>query len=67
MVKLLKIKRRNFFQLDSIPSLVSRTVKNCCILEMKHASGLETCTKIYFLFIVKLDKFVKPRCFDFAI
>ena len=27
MVKLLKIKRRNFFQLDSIPSLVSRTVK----------------------------------------
>ena len=27
MVKLLKIKRRNFFQLDSIPTLVSRTVK----------------------------------------
>ena len=24
---------------------------NCCILEMKHATGLETWTKIYFLFI----------------
>ena len=24
---------------------------NCCIFEMKHASGLETWTKIYFLFI----------------
>ena len=27
MVKLLKIKRRDFFQRDSIPILVSRTVK----------------------------------------
>ena len=27
---------------------------NCCIFEMKHASGLETCTKIYFLFIFNL-------------
>ena len=22
---------------------------NCCIFEMKHATGMETCTKIYFL------------------
>ena len=36
--------------------LVSRTVRssNCCIFEMKGASGLETCTKIYFLFIFNL-------------
>ena len=27
---------------------------NCCIFEMKHASGLETCTKISFLFIFNL-------------
>ena len=44
-----------FFQRDSIPSLVARTVKtrksNCFIFEMKHATGLKTCTKIYFLFI----------------
>ena len=26
----------------------------CCIFEMKHASGLETCTKNYFLFIFNL-------------
>ena len=27
---------------------------NCCIFEMKHATGIETCTKIYFLFIFNL-------------
>ena len=27
---------------------------NCCTFEMKHASGMETCTKIYFLFIFDL-------------
>ena len=27
---------------------------NCCIFETKHASGLETCTEIYFLFISNL-------------
>ena len=27
---------------------------NCSIFEMKHATGLETCTKIYFLFIFNL-------------
>ena len=49
---------RLFLQRDSIPILVSRTVKtrnsNCCTFEMKHATGLETCTKIYFLFIFNL-------------
>ena len=29
---------------------------NCCIFEMKHATGMETCTKIYFLFIFNLVK-----------
>ena len=27
---------------------------NCCIFEMKHARGMKTCTKIYFLFIFNL-------------
>ena len=27
---------------------------NCCIFEMKHATVVETCTKIYFLFIFNL-------------
>ena len=27
---------------------------NCCIFEMKHATGMETCTKFYFLFIFNL-------------
>ena len=27
---------------------------NCCIFGMKRATGMETCTKIYFLFIVNL-------------
>ena len=27
---------------------------NCCIFEMRHATGLETCTKTYFLFIFNL-------------
>ena len=26
-------------------------ITNCCIFEMKHATEMETCTKIYFLFI----------------
>ena len=29
---------------------------NCCIFEMKQATGMETCTKIYFLFIFNLVK-----------
>ena len=48
MVILLKIKRTGFFQQDSIPILVSRTVKiraNCCIFEMKHVKEMETCAK----------------------
>ena len=27
---------------------------NCCIFEMKHATGMGTCSKIYFLFIFNL-------------
>ena len=27
---------------------------NCCIFEMKHATGMETCRRIYFLFIFNL-------------
>ena len=27
---------------------------NCCIFEMKHAKGMESCTKIYFFFIFNL-------------
>ena len=58
MVILLKIKGAEFFQRDSIPILVSRTVKigssNCFIFEMKHVKEMETCTKIYFLFIFNL-------------
>ena len=50
---------RPFFQRDSICAiLVSRTVKTLkfklLYFEMKHATGLETCTKINFLFIFNL-------------
>ena len=53
-----KSRGETFFQRDSIPILVSRTVKtqssNCCIFEMKHTTGMETCAKIYFLLIFNL-------------
>ena len=29
---------------------------NCCIFEMKHVTGMKTCTEIYFLFIFNLVK-----------
>ena len=49
---------RDFFQSDIIPfwchALWKLGSSICCIFEMKHASGLETCTKIYFLFILNL-------------
>ena len=52
MVILLKIKR------DSIPVLVSGTVKTrkfkLLYFENETATGMETCTKIYFLFIFNL-------------
>ena len=59
MVILLKIKRTDFFQRDSIRILVSRTVKIrkfklLGIFEMKHVKEMEPCTKIYFLFIFNL-------------
>ena len=60
MVILLKIKRRYFFQRDSIPVLVSRTGKfgssNCCIFEIKHATGMKTCTKIDFCLSPSVNK-----------
>ena len=31
----------------------SEDSSNCCIFEMKHSTGMETGTKIYFLFIFK--------------
>ena len=41
-----------FFQRDSIPFFCHALWKlgssNCCIFEMKHATGMETCAKIYF-------------------
>ena len=44
MVKLLKIKRRGFFQRHSIPTLCQALGKlgssKCCNFEMKHATGL---------------------------
>ena len=70
MVVLLKIKRKDFFQRDGIPILLSRAVKTPKFKllyvrsEKIYATGLETCTKIYFLFIFNL---VKPRYFDFTI
>ena len=73
MVLLLKIKRRDFFQRDSLLILVSRTVntrnfKLLCFFEMKHTTGLETCAKIYFLFIFNLKyEVVKRHYFDFTI
>ena len=58
MVILLKIKRRDFFQRDSISILVSRTVKTwkfkLLYFEMKHVTGMETCTRISVLFIFNL-------------
>ena len=57
MVKLMKIKRRDFFQGDNIPILVSRTVKT---RKFKFAvfskwnmqrPEMETYTKIYSLFV----------------
>ena len=47
MVILLKIKGRDFFQRDSISAFLS---SNCCNFQMKHVTGMETCTQIYFLF-----------------
>ena len=54
MVKLLKIKRRDFFQRVRTFILCHALWKlgrsNCCSLEMKHATGLETFTRIYLCF-----------------
>ena len=59
MVTLLKIKRRDFFFNETAflfwcHALWKLGSSNCCIFEMKHATGMETCIKIYFLFIFNL-------------
>ena len=58
MVKLLKIKRRGFFQRVRIfilcHALWNLGRPNCCSFEMEHATGLENCTRIYFLFTFNL-------------
>ena len=56
MVILLKIRRRDFFQRDSIGchALGKLRSSDCCNFEMNHATGMETCTKIYFLFMFNL-------------
>ena len=62
MVILLKIKRRDFFSSRQHSYFgVSHCQwklgsSNCCIFEMKHATGMGTCTKMYFLFIFNLVK-----------
>ena len=53
---LLKIKTRDFFQRDSILFWCHALWKlgSFCIFEMKHATGMETCAKIFFLFVFNL-------------
>ena len=51
-----KSRGETIFQRDSIPTLVLRRLwklgsSNCCTFEMKHATGMETCARIYFLVI----------------
>ena len=53
MVLLLKIKRRDFFNETEFLFWCHALWKhcwNCCIFEMKLGTGMEPCTKIYFLF-----------------
>ena len=73
MVILLKIKRRDFsnetaflFWCHSLWKLAS---SNCCIFEMKHVTGMETCTEIYFFFYLQPSeiRIRKVRYFDFII
>ena len=50
---------RRFFFNETAFQFCSHTLwklrsSNCCIFEMKHATELETCNKIYFLFIFNL-------------
>ena len=59
MVILKKIKSRDFFFNETAflfwcHALWKLGSSNCCIFEMKHATGMETCSKTYFLFIFNL-------------
>ena len=69
MVILLKIKRRDFFNdtafLFWCHALLRLGRSNCCIFEMKHATGMEACTEINFLFILNLVYIGIPRYYDF--
>ena len=69
MVILLKIKRKDFFQQDSVPILVSRTVKtrssNCCIFEIKTCYGTGKLYKD--LFFVYLQPSVNKNVQNLAI
>ena len=54
-----EIKRRDFFSTRQhscfgVTHCEKLGSSNCCIFEMKHATGMETCAKIYFLFIFNL-------------
>ena len=55
MVISLKIKRSDFFSTRQHSyTLWKLGSSNCCIFKMKHVTGMETCTKTYFLFIFNL-------------
>ena len=78
MVKLLKVKRRDVFEWDIIlfwcHALWKLQRSNLCIFETKHASGLETCTKIYcerfeprsHFFSIYLQPSVKKNSYNLA-
>ena len=58
MFILLKIKEILFFNETAFllwcHALWKLVSSNCFIFEMKHATGMKTCTKIYFLFAFNL-------------
>ena len=54
MVILLKIKRRDFFSTRQNSYFGVTHFENQEVLEMKHATGMETRAKIYLLFIFNL-------------
>ena len=55
----IKLKRRDFFNETAFlfwcHALWKLGSSNCCIFEMKHATEMENCTTIYFLFIFNLE------------
>ena len=65
IVILLRIKRRDVFSETAFlfwcHALWKLGSSNCCIFEMKHATVMETCIEIYFLFIFNHDDFFSLR------